>query len=557
MNLSNFEKGIPTVIMQRGRGYTQAVHDLEETEPEFWQAYVDGSHTYDIEIQMDGQEITHWSCSCPYDGPICKHVAATLLCLRAEKASTSATSAKRPTQSEQVELVLSKMQRADLEGYVRQLLQDDRTLREKFLLRFQPPISGMGEAPAKRYRRMLDTIIRQNSSSGFIDYDDADRFSDAAQELFDTLSQSSLTANDKIDVTFALIEGLSEAAENMDDSDGYLSELMYAAQSQLEAAYPELTTADQQQLFLRVLEAAGSDDYGVTDNLDKLLKQWAMPSPHFQNIYLQALEKAPHKTSFAWQHPPQLRERFDLLKTWGRLDEALALAAAHLEVFEFREWFVKSAIAAKDFTKARRLITDALKQDEKNKIPGRTREWRAYLLEIAYTLDDKPAIRTELENVFKESFYNLDSYQKLKATYTAEEWQANRDRYYALVPQSSSYDPQRAAILKEEQDLPALYELIKAHQATAHGNERLFKTYAPVLAPAFPDEIPLMYASLVCDYLQQNTGRSIYQQTIDDLQVLSKMPGGEAMVANLVRGFCDRYKTRKVMVEMLREAFKF
>ena len=42
--------------MQRGQNYFASglVEELEETEPEFWQAWVEGSNSYDIKITSDG-----------------------------------------------------------------------------------------------------------------------------------------------------------------------------------------------------------------------------------------------------------------------------------------------------------------------------------------------------------------------------------------------------------------------------------------------------------------------------------------------------------------------
>ena len=35
-----------------------------------------------MEISLEGKKIIHWSCDCPYEGDICKHVVATVLAIR-------------------------------------------------------------------------------------------------------------------------------------------------------------------------------------------------------------------------------------------------------------------------------------------------------------------------------------------------------------------------------------------------------------------------------------------------------------------------------------------
>ena len=43
-------------------------------------ALVDGSDTYDVEIELDGEDVIDMHCSCPHaaDGHNCKHMAAVL-----------------------------------------------------------------------------------------------------------------------------------------------------------------------------------------------------------------------------------------------------------------------------------------------------------------------------------------------------------------------------------------------------------------------------------------------------------------------------------------------
>jgi superfamily II DNA or RNA helicase len=94
IKLADFEKQISSTVAARGREYFKQdlVNELDEFEPDSWTASVTGSHDmYEVSIDMDGNTVESWSCDCPYEGgPICKHVAATLFAIRAEKSTEPA-----------------------------------------------------------------------------------------------------------------------------------------------------------------------------------------------------------------------------------------------------------------------------------------------------------------------------------------------------------------------------------------------------------------------------------------------------------------------------------
>lgn len=68
-------------ILERGFGYyiEGSVVDIDISENNI-RAQVSGSDLYDVEIEMENDEIIDMHCNCPYanDGKKCKHMAAVL-----------------------------------------------------------------------------------------------------------------------------------------------------------------------------------------------------------------------------------------------------------------------------------------------------------------------------------------------------------------------------------------------------------------------------------------------------------------------------------------------
>ncbi|PSL50317.1 SWIM zinc finger protein [Chitinophaga niastensis] len=92
LTLRKFELQISDTIVYRGREYYEngAVVDLEETGKDFWRAEVMGTEPYAVEVEIFKKDnIKSYSCDCPYDGDICKHVVAVLFLLREKIANTA------------------------------------------------------------------------------------------------------------------------------------------------------------------------------------------------------------------------------------------------------------------------------------------------------------------------------------------------------------------------------------------------------------------------------------------------------------------------------------
>ena len=87
LSLQNFEKLIDPTILQRGKSYFNdgSIIYIEEIADRLWDAEVEGSEDYTVKIELKAKEqVDSFSCSCPYDGDVCKHIVAVLYAIREE-----------------------------------------------------------------------------------------------------------------------------------------------------------------------------------------------------------------------------------------------------------------------------------------------------------------------------------------------------------------------------------------------------------------------------------------------------------------------------------------
>jgi SNF2 family DNA or RNA helicase len=85
ITINNFEKSLNSFLVEDAkRLFTQkCVYDITITNEGAWTAYVEGGNDeYAIRLAFHGKEVVQSNCSCPYNGPVCKHGAALLFVLR-------------------------------------------------------------------------------------------------------------------------------------------------------------------------------------------------------------------------------------------------------------------------------------------------------------------------------------------------------------------------------------------------------------------------------------------------------------------------------------------
>src|SRR5665647_1404034 len=91
--LTEFELHIDETILNRGLQYFKKglVSEPEKVAPSEYEAIVEGTESYTVQLTIKNEVITEHVCSCPYDmGPVCKHVAVSYTHLRAHETDLKA-----------------------------------------------------------------------------------------------------------------------------------------------------------------------------------------------------------------------------------------------------------------------------------------------------------------------------------------------------------------------------------------------------------------------------------------------------------------------------------
>ena len=130
MKIEELLRKVPIKVFNRGKEILEEGKILEmESKENTVKAYVQGSYLskYLVRIRLEGEEVLDWTCTCPYDEDICKHVVGVLLKVAHEK-NLKVQRRKRKTKNELAEEIVDKLSHEELKEFVKNFLHFDRDM---------------------------------------------------------------------------------------------------------------------------------------------------------------------------------------------------------------------------------------------------------------------------------------------------------------------------------------------------------------------------------------------------------------------------------------------
>ena len=201
MTINDFENNISQTILERGYSYFSNEHiiSLNEDEPGMWYAVVSGNENYNVTIEIKKNSIKSWECDCPFEGTLCKHVAAVLYAIKeinlddSERVKDGKSKKKK---SDEVKAVLSRISKDELFEFLNLQFRKDRNLRSEFLAHFSDYIEASEDG--EQYRNIVKNLIAAaGGRQEFIEYRSVHRlcsslmkFVNKAEDLLDNGSIS-------------------------------------------------------------------------------------------------------------------------------------------------------------------------------------------------------------------------------------------------------------------------------------------------------------------------------------------------------------------------------
>ncbi len=562
MTLKDFEKNISSRILERGYDYFHNgyVSNLDEVETDLWAADVYGTDDYRVEIKTDKAEIKSWSCDCPYDqGPICKHVVATLYSIE-ETAKKPKPKRKKKSKNKVTE-IFGKVSKDDLQQFLQLQFRKNRGLKNSLIAYFAELID---EDSYSKYRLIVKSEVSiAIGRGGFIDYYSANSLTDTLYELVQKAEELLADKNimEALAICKVIIEELPLIILNMDDSGGgagsvfdYAFETFYTIVN----VAPPMLKDDLFEYCVAEYPKEKYHDFSFEHNFLYILPELVTTKEQEKDFFdlINKQIKIAEKDDYSRYGIVRLvNTKIKFLQQAKRESEAEALIEANKNYSEFRMILLNNAISKKEIVRAKELCYEGIIIAKEEHHPRTETEWYQKLLEISEKEKNTEDIRKYAEHLYFNNSFNLTYYRKTKRTYSKDEWGNKCEKIINKIKgpeEKGAYYKATALadVFVEEKYFERLLKLMELNQKDI----RFVDSYARHLTKFYPKEVLVFYGNAV-KKIALNTGRNFYNEMAKYLLKMKKIEGGSEKVNFLIKGFREQYKTRRAMKEIFNEKF--
>lgn len=543
LTLKNFELQVNDAVVHRGRAYyeKQAVTDLEEAEKDCWYARVKGSESYMVEVRLvKKNNIESYSCDCPFEGGICKHVVAALFYMK--DAFKHAHTAGNPEETAALKAA------ADKAGDVNE---------------------------GRKYTELCRKIIKGYTNGGFIDRNSANSL---AKELGTLTGESRfLLDNGELQDAFivlqAMIPEVIKVFSHCDDSGGNIGDVIFQAIELIKviAKTEGIDAALQEDIFNFIRSSVSRNvyfDYGdfgyeMVDLYQSLALKLGKEQTYLKYVEEQIDSVSPDEDPYRKKY--FLVRKIVFLKAIGRTEEARLLSQQHLDFADVRKEEVNSLIDRKEYSEAKRLLFEGIEIAKQKRFPGIVTEWEKGLLRIAVLENDVNRIRYYAKRFAFDMGFDQHYYHQWKNTFNAAEWKIEIENYIEEVTKkvelqyqedkgSAWYFPETkllellAPVYIEEQFPDRILALLRTET-----DLNVVLKYHACLADQYPLELLAIYLKAFERYGEASGGRGHFQALAAHMKtVMDTLPEGKQAIIALAKELSRKYPRRPALAEELK-----
>lgn len=562
MTIQELINQIPFEILQRGQNYFDNgnILQLNKGSNGTWYAEVEGNYdNYEVEIGINSDsESADYYCDCPYDGAICKHVAAVALAINDKNTITISAEEEHPKES--WEKLIKETELEDLRSFMLDFGVKNQEFRHQIKLAFSKPISVKDANNISYYQSQINGIFDNYDHHGFIDYRNS---RSAMREVNQFLYKAETyykkgNLNEVFCISAAIAMEAVNAIQNMDDSSGECGGAIYEAFQQIEKV---LHKTDSDELKEKVFiwlhaQVQNSDyrDYGVGDSLEPLffetsasLKQMDI-AYQFIDSKIVELDKA-DGWSKKYYIQSYLGQKINLLQSEGRTEEANNIIDSYMHLERFRKIRIEQALAEKNTNEAEKLILEGIKIAQQDDAPGIVHQWKDQLLEL-YSLNKNTAKYNKLaRELFIENTSSIKYFKIFKQTSPIDGWEKQRNKLIAELKNKKrgyysgiSLDD-LASLYIEEQMIDELFAIVSSSNSI-----HCIIKYTNQLKSKYPAEL-LEYYKAAIEIQAKNTGRNVYEALVQYLKRMAELKGGISAARALKESLLNTYNNRPAMKE--------
>lgn len=566
MNLNNFENHIAKKILARGFDYYEydSVRSVEEIDGNQFEAEVEGTELYTVEVELDDNEnIIDSQCDCPYDlGEYCKHQVAVFFALRdmrsnissgdnmltpksmnGDEVSKSPVAKKR--RAPDLEKMLLGQTKEELVKLLLEIASEHEEIKQRIKLNFD---CGNDEDELVRAIKLIRTFISNHSDKhGFVAYGHTGEAVHGGYLVLDKarLAHRQNKPMHAIELALCVTHEMIDLLEGADDSDGDIGgviEESFSFISEVIDDDEELILVERESVFNRLLEESTHSCYKDWEDwrLDLLEKCSELADTSslrntLDKHLLALIEKSQKKDSWSSNYLVERVNiiRYHLIVNNDEQKKAQEFLDQNLQYSNFRKMAIEMELKKKEYKRVIELTLEGEKKDKD--LRGLVVQWKKYRYQ-AYKLSERLEEQrgTALEFILDGS---AEYYHELKSTYSPHEWLSEYPKIiFLLENQKKTQQNVYRDILIEEGEKEKLLEYVK-------GNLSSVVTYYKYLIPDFWEEVYEVFRQYIVHTAARAGNRRDYQGVCAIIRNLKKA-GGKEQALEIKQILLDKYPNR-------------
>lgn len=554
MNVLTWKHLFEPHILARGEYYyfDGAVTKLEENDNGY-AAVVVGNDAYEVEIEIEGDEIVDMTCTCPYaaEGNRCKHMAAVLYAVSArdDEEAAAAHAAETFSVDEDMDAFIDGLSPEILRAVVKRLVTLDENAKTVLMAYCS---DGLETQQVQAMTKEVERIIhRYEDADGSINYSQTGLLTDELR-AFLSKKASGLIVLGRRQEAFELTNFAFNAVDSLD--------MDFA---DVDRAYFERTCCD---IWMQLLDTSGPqerdrmfqwfyahqpkriDNGYMYDAVEGILYD-EFHEPYMLEKKLERLDQLianqKQDPSAEYAYKLNVYRRLDLMKDLGFDEDAFhAYRRAHWTLSMVRMQEIDELLAEGNDDEAIEVLKESKLLDHDKS--GLVASYSNQLLALYARRRDEQAYKEELIfNVFACYQGDLMYLHALKSLSSDEEWKLLRGRFFQ---EGFGVEP-RLALMEEEGFYDRMLDIIK-------GSRRmdLLDLFEDELKENCPEQVRDLYIHYVCEAAKTTSDRRHYRGIIAYLKKLEDYPDGQKKAAAIAKKWRSSYARRRAMMEELANA---
>lgn len=587
MNITNFKKQISSEIYLRGKDYYENgnVTDLNNLDNGHWIAEVEGNYDdYNVDINLDDHgNVKNYSCDCPYEGIICKHVVAVLLEIEEnidmlklvsfdnpdtlmEKLHENVKASKSMNKPNETipewQTILNDVSDNELRDFVLNYAKHNQEFQNELVIVLS---KAQKEINTEKYQKIIaHNFNKMSDRYGYIEYGDVD----SAMETVDGLLEKAedYLSEKYLHEAFSIVSAISieciNAIQIMDDSSGQCGGAIgisfdYVNRILENCTDERLNNEIFDWLYVQ-MQNCDYANYGCSDELETIFFDWSNNPSRLEKAYLFIDQKIKiDDKEKNWRNDYQLlkflKYKIELLSKEGKKDEVEKIINENLHLSDFRQIKINEALAQNDYKSAIEHINKGILQAEKENHPGTSNNFKTQLLKIYTQQNDIKNIRKMAKELYFDGRYPIEYYRIFKNTFLPNEWENEREKIiFHFTSKQKNYNwgynfqSNLADVYIEEQMwIQLLNEVKQANQIN------ITEQYSIYLKNNYSNELMILYNNNILKYAE-NTGRNLYANIVHFLKNMAKLEGGKQEAKDLMHKLLEMYRNRPAMKDEFR-----